>query len=61
MDCGLTIMLGDISMKTFVEFRSNKFPPYEGEEDRLILGFGASVLRSILCTNWLRKELRLRG
>ena len=35
MDCYLTIMLGDISMKTFVEFRSNKFPPYEGEEEQI--------------------------
>ena len=26
---------GDFTMKTQVEFRSDKFPPYEGEEEQI--------------------------
>ena len=38
------------SIKTFAEFRSSKFPPYEGEEDD-ISGVGQTQAAHGLCPN----------
>jgi hypothetical protein len=43
-------------MKTQVEFRSSKFPPYEGEEEEINLGLWGKRL-----TEYLAQELARRG
>jgi hypothetical protein len=43
-------------MKTHVEFRSTKFPPYEGEEEEINPGLWGKRL-----TEYLAKELAERG
>lgn len=43
-------------MKTHVEFRSTKFPPYEGEEEEINPGLWGKRL-----TEYLTKELAERG
>ena len=45
-------------MKTQVEFRSSKFPPYEGEEEQIILACGANVWPSYLVQKLSEKGIK---
>jgi hypothetical protein len=45
-------------MKTFVEFRSSKFPPYEGEEEEINPGLWGKRLAEYISQKLLEKDIK---
>lgn len=50
--------VGETSMKTHVEFRSNKFPPYEGEEEQINPGLWGKRLAEYLVSKLAEKGIQ---
>ena len=49
---------GESPMKTHVEFRSNKFPPYEGEEEQINPGLWGERLAEYLVSKLAEKAIK---
>lgn len=52
---------GDYSMKTQVEFRSSKFPPYEAEEEEINPGLWGKRLAEYLVQKLSEKGIKTEG